>query len=1541
MTRTTARTAVSTKVASRKIWRAGAGAALLLAGVDCARKQWPDPPPASPPPAERDVEEHTARPIQTDFPFQSSALGTRSPVGQIVDKSIAIRLAPDVAVSFDTDLLRMGAGWTGEFIQATGVTFDTTHGTHPWAGGYPHFVTAPVPGWGDARGRFADPRRTPYGPIPDSLGRWDGLYVAGNDVVLSYTVQGAKIHEQPSAVRNEDRVGFVRTFEVAGRERPLWLLVADVPGARKAAPARPAPDGSKAGTLTLSVAGERAPEAPPAARREGAPQPAAAGGAPVREITEVAVVGAPPGTLLLQQDGGRIVVQLPRGAEEARFKLVVTRAPEGSASALDALVAASGPPKLIDYRAGGPRHWPQSIVTQGRRADGPGPYLVDRITTPYPGVYEGSPKGGDWKDNIFKRRIMIAGFDFFPGGKRAALSTWEGDVWIVDGIDGDLDRLTWHRFASGLFEPLGLAIVDGVVHASGRDQITRLHDLNGDGEADHYENFNNQSTNSQGFHEFQFDLQTDAKGNFYTAKAAPVRAGGRGFGGGGGNGEVTPFAGTVHRISPDGKRREVYATGLRAPNGIGVSPAGQVTTGDNEGTWIPASPLNWVRPGSYHGVEDSAHRKPIPKPDPPLCWISKAYDNSGGSQVWVTSDRWGPFKDELLHLSYGRASVYLVLRQQVDGLMQGGIVRLVGGPDAAQITGSPARLTSSAMRARFNPDDGQLYVAGLSGWQSDAVALTGFDRIRYTGKAVHTVRGLAATTAGVELTFSHPLDPRSVDAQSFSVQRWNYVRSSEYGSPEFSVENPGRRGHDRVEVLQVALSEDGKSVLLDLDDLRPAHQVLIEMRVKATDGTPIRQTVMHTIHKLARDPRAGQGARVASAQRPRGAEGLLLRVTTPGKSGGHSEVAPMVKLHVPAGTPASPFLPRGGFTATWQGTLWPEMRATHLLMAEVDGDLRVSLDDQVVLVSDGKTPAQTVRSRPLLLERKPNKIEVTLRGGTGPATGVRLHWARLPDAGGQAATSPRSEPIPASAFRHTAGPELASSLAMGAGRELFLAHRCASCHLPEAQRRGNPELAAMGPDFAAIGSRLDWRWIREWVLNPRAVRPSATMPALLAGPQAKADAEAIAAYLATLQDPRFAAARDEHAAAVKAAADRRESPQSTDQALAAAGEAGLVDKLRCGGCHVDQANAAEDGRLPLQPAGRKFLPGSLTAYLRDPTAHYAWNPMPHFRLSPAEAVELETTIRAWGGGRPPPAPPSSPELLARGRTLVETTGCLHCHQAPDGGPQNRAPVTALGRGGSGPRKESCVLGTGPARHDFSKEQVGQLERFLAGGVEAAVRHAPAEFAARQIRQLRCNGCHGAFEGIPELDRLGDKLRPEWMAAFMAGKVPYKPRGETHPDGQPWMPARMPGFIAQAPLLAAGMAAAAGHGARTEADGPLDPSLVAAGATLVSATGGFSCVACHGVGTKAPTQVFEAEGINLSYSAERLRPDFFRQWLRDPMRVDPSTRMPNYFDETGQSPLTGILRGQADAQIEAIWQYLRKLGEERAGAPSVSLGSGPL
>src|SRR5690606_2899470 len=74
----------------------------------------------------------------------------------------------------------------------------------------------------------------------------------------------------------------------------------------------------------------------------------------------------------------------------------------------------------------------------------------------------------------------------------AVVSTFEGDIWVVDGVGGDLKRMSWRRFASGLYEPMSIEVYDGQIYAFGKEGIVRLHDLNGDGEADYYENFSDQ-----------------------------------------------------------------------------------------------------------------------------------------------------------------------------------------------------------------------------------------------------------------------------------------------------------------------------------------------------------------------------------------------------------------------------------------------------------------------------------------------------------------------------------------------------------------------------------------------------------------------------------------------------------------------------------------------------------------------------------------------------------------------------------------------------------------------------------------------------------------------------------------------------------------------------------------------------------------------------------------------------------------------------------------------------------------------------------------
>src|SRR5262249_57363469 len=88
-----------------------------------------------------------------------------------------------------------------------------------------------------------------------------------------------------------------------------------------------------------------------------------------------------------------------------------------------------------------------------------------------------------------------------------------------------------------------------------------------------------------------------------------------------------------------------------------------------------------VREASPRGAFDGAGRPPHGRrpqkfTDPPLLWLPKEADNSAGGQVWVPKGKWGPLSEQMLHLSYGRCKLYLVMPQRVSDTMQAG----PGGP---------------------------------------------------------------------------------------------------------------------------------------------------------------------------------------------------------------------------------------------------------------------------------------------------------------------------------------------------------------------------------------------------------------------------------------------------------------------------------------------------------------------------------------------------------------------------------------------------------------------------------------------------------------------------------------------------------------------------------------------------------------------------------------------------------------------------------------------------------------------------------------------
>ncbi len=464
---------------------------------------------------------------------------------------------------------------------------------------------------------------------------------------------------------------------------------------------------------------------------------------------------------------------------------------------------------LSPFTKGGPKRWGDPIVTKLVRGEENGPFAVDTLTIPY--------------KNRFNALFFCTGLDFLDDG-RIAVCTCHGDVWLVT-VDEKAGTCSWQRHATGLYHPLGLKVVDGKAIVLERGQLTRLHDLNRDGEADFYECINNDWDTGAGEHSYDTCLETDPQGNFYFFKTGDSNL---------------PTGGSLMRVTKDGSKAEVFATGFRHPIGMGMSPKGILTGADQEGNWMPATRIDEYKQGGFYGDMRAHHRKQPPETyDPPLCWLPREVDNSAGGQVWIPDSSKWPLAGLPLHLSYGRCRPFVLLRQECgNGPTQGGVAAL------------DVNFLSGVCRGRFGTDD-HLYVCGLNGWQTAAQADGCLQRMRYTGKPLDIPTKLEVDGNTIRLTFAEALAAKSVkDITNYKAAWWNYRWSGEYGSKRWKVSDAKTEGQDEFGPKLAKLLSDGKTIEITFEKLEPVMQMQLGYNLLTPEDRPVRGSVFFTIHTL-------------------------------------------------------------------------------------------------------------------------------------------------------------------------------------------------------------------------------------------------------------------------------------------------------------------------------------------------------------------------------------------------------------------------------------------------------------------------------------------------------------------------------------------------------------------------------------------------------------------------------------------------------------------------------------------------------------------
>jgi hypothetical protein len=420
----------------------------------------------------------------------------------------------------------------------------------------------------------------------------------------------------------------------------------------------------------------------------------------------------------LRQEGGFWIAELP-GAAKTRLFISATNAAALAAFAKTITV----PLDLEPLTHGGPPRWPQDIVTTSVPGKPDGAFIADTLPLPV--------------DNPWQSWMRPGGFDFTPDGRAAIVATWNGDVWRVDGLLAPAPApLRWRRIAAGLFQPLGVKFRGDELFITCRDQLVRLRDLNADGEIDFLENFNNDHQVTEHFHEFAMGLQVDAAGNFYYAKSGRHALD-----------SVVPHHGTLLRVSADGARTDILATGFRAANGVCLNDDGTFFVTDQEGFWTPKNRINRVKAGGFYGnmfgytsVTNTSDRAM----EQPMVWITNAKDRSPAEIALGAAERLGSLGGSLLNLSYGTGRAFSVPHEESGGQWQGACASCRCRPFATGI-----------MRGRFGAE-GALYACGLFAWAGNATAPGGFHRIRRIAKSRRTFRSQFTRRKGAERHLQRP-----------------------------------------------------------------------------------------------------------------------------------------------------------------------------------------------------------------------------------------------------------------------------------------------------------------------------------------------------------------------------------------------------------------------------------------------------------------------------------------------------------------------------------------------------------------------------------------------------------------------------------------------------------------------------------------------------------------------------------------------------------------------------------------------------------------
>lgn len=438
------------------------------------------------------------------------------------------------------------------------------------------------------------------------------------------------------------------------------------------------------------------------------------------------------------------------------------------------------------------------------------------------------------------------------------ITTKEPDkLWAFSNVNSDPADITAEVIADGLYEPLGLEVVDDAIYISQRKELTRLTDPDGDGYYDRHETVAS-GWDGWNYHQFTFGLARVGDRLYAalsTSMGPPRWEGMRDNSGPGG-----PLRGSLLEYDLNTGDTRYIAGGFRTPNGLGVGPNGELFVADNQGTWLPTSQFDHITRNHFYGHYNNPNYVPKMKqwlPEggspsmyghrpvtPPALYLPQSELSNSPTESLVIET--GSYAGQMLMGELTAGGIRRIFLDRVNGGLQGVAFRFSQGFEVG-------------INRMAWGENGRLFVGGIGAggnwnWKKTQ---SGLQRLTPNGKTVfemHSVRALPGDSFMIE--FTQPVDRDWLaDAGNYRVQQWTYEPTQAYGGP--------KKNEQTLKVTEAVTSEDGRSVRVHVPGVEAGH--VIHFRLDPTSESGERIWSTEAWYSLIREPIAGQPDRVSLA----------------------------------------------------------------------------------------------------------------------------------------------------------------------------------------------------------------------------------------------------------------------------------------------------------------------------------------------------------------------------------------------------------------------------------------------------------------------------------------------------------------------------------------------------------------------------------------------------------------------------------------------------------------------------------------------------